>query len=176
MNIEPYWYRICGLQVQEDGQVAAVWLAHDKVCDRVYLYDCHLNRREVLVVQAEAIKRRGARIPVAWPAGCEEITDRLLRDYGVNMLPEAVKDSEAVAETVSLELEERMRTGRFKVDLAQAGWLEEYRTFHRQDGKVPRKSHPLMAATRNAVAMLDWARPEVMPGAHKSLKPKLAII
>jgi hypothetical protein len=45
-----------------------------------------------------------------------------------------------------------------KVDKRLADWLDEYRSFRRDEGLVPLKTHPLMAATRYAIAMIDFAR------------------
>lgn len=175
MNIDVYWKRICGLQVQADGQLAAVWIAVDPRSDRITLYDCLQQKREVLAVQAQAIRARGKWIPVAWPEGAEEITGRLLNDYGVNILPESVTDSDQVAETVSLDIWERMRTGRFKVAPELSAWLQEYETFQRRDLKIPRESHPLMTATRLATAMLPYARAEAALETKRPAKPKLRI-
>lgn len=155
--IEPEWPRICGIHVQEDGQVAAVWIAHDKTADCLHLYDCHVHERDVLAIQVETLKRRGKWIPVAWHEDAKEIAEKLL-DHGVNTLPEGVKNSDPIAETVSLDIWERMETGRFKVASHLDAWLKEFDTFQRRDSRVPRDTHPLMAATRHAVAQLEWAR------------------
>lgn len=174
IELSPSWRRICGVHVQGDGQVAAVWIAWDKDADCLHLYDCHLHEREVLAVQAETIKRRGKWVPVAWHDDAREIVEKLL-DHGCNTLPEGVKNSDPIAETVSLDIWERMRTGRFKVSPHLASWLEEFKTFQRQQSRVPRDTHPLMAATRHAVAMLEYARSEPRK-TGAAAAPKLAII
>jgi len=164
--------RICGIHVEHDGQVAAVWLSHDKDVDRVHLYDCVKHEREVLAVQAESIKRRGAWIPVAWNEGAKEIADRLL-EHGVNIIPESVKNKDQLAEATALEIWERMRTGRFRVKETLQDWLDEFSTYQRQDGSVPLDTHPLMNATRHAIANLEWARTNT----RKAIKyPKVAMV
>lgn len=171
--IEAHWRRLCGVHVQPDGQVAAVWIALDKDADCLHLYDCHIHDREVIAVQAESLKRRGKWIPVAWHDDAREIVDKLL-DHGCNTISEGVKNSDAIAETVSLDIWERMRTGRFKVAKHLTAWLAEFETFQRKDMKVPRDTHPLMAATRHAVAQLEWAR--VQAPKNKQNYPKMATI
>lgn len=170
--IEKHWPRICGIHIQRDGQVAAVWLAHDKDADVVHVYDCHLHSREVVAVQAESLKRRGKWIPVAWHEDGRAIIDKL-QEHGCATLPECAKDSDAIAEASALDIWERMRTGRFKVRESLSSWLDEFRTYYRQDGAVPTESHPLMAATRHAVEFLDWARANK---AQKIEYPKMAIV
>lgn len=167
------WRRIAGMHVQADGQIAAVWLAWDRDADCLHLYDCHLHEREVLAVQAETLRSRGKWIPVAWHDDAREIADRL-RDHGCNMIAEGVKNSDPIAETVSLDIWERMRTGRFKVGGHLKAWLAEMESFQRKDARVPRDTHPLMAATRHAVAQLSWARRK--PKARTEAAPALATI
>jgi len=50
-----------------------------------------------------------------------------------------------------------MMTGRFKVFEGQGEWLEEFRMYHRKDGKVVKLKDDLMAATRYAEMMLRHA-------------------
>lgn len=154
--IETHWRRIAGVHCQPDGVIAAAWLAHDKDADCVHLYDCCLFRREVLAVVADGIRARGAWVPVAWAHGAGDIIEKLL-ERGVNTLTEPVKDSPALAEAASLEIWERMRTGRFKAARNLTEWLAEFEAYGRREGQVPLEGYPLMSATRHAAAMLGWA-------------------
>ena len=76
------------------------------------------------------------------------------------MIVEPIKDNEAIAEVTSLYIWERMRSGRFRVDKRLAEWTDEFKSYSRRGAKIPRDSHPLMAATRYAVAMIEYARPQ----------------
>lgn len=173
--IKSEWRRIAGLQVQDDGAIAVVWAAHDRDADTVHLYDCALFKREVLAVVSEGINARGRWIPVAWHKEAKEIADKLL-EKGCNTLPEPVESSQPAIEAASLDIWERMRSHRFKVDKRLGEWLEEYRTYYRQDQKVPVATHPLMAATRHAVAMLDYARRQAPKRGVNINYPKVAIV
>ena len=135
--IAPEWRRICGLHCLDDGTVAAAWIAHDKDTDLVHLYDACVFKREVLAVIAEGLNARGRWIPVAWAE--KDMAEKLL-DRGCNMLPDPVVDTDTVAEVVSRDIWERMRSGRFKVDRRLKEWLDEFKAFDRQEGKVPRGS------------------------------------
>ena len=172
--IKSYWPRIAGIHCQDDGSISAIWIAHDKDADTLHLYDSATFRREVMAVIAEGLNKRGKWIPIAWHDDAREIVDLLL-DKGCNVLPDAGKNSDPIAETISLDIWEMMRTGRFKVSENLTEWLDEYRTFHRQDSRVPRLTHPLMASTRHAVAQLDYALAKA-PISKQGNYPKVAIL
>lgn len=171
--IESFWPKVAGIHVLDTGAISCVWLAHDKDADCLHLYDAHTFEREVLAVIADGIKARGKWIPIAWEKEAKEIADKLL-DRGCNMIPEEMKNTDPIAEVVSREIEERMRSGRFKVRDNLASWLDEFRTFYRQESKVPTDTHPLMAATRYAVAMLSYARRRAVH--NGALAPKVAMV
>lgn len=173
--IQPRWKRIAALHCQGQAEIAAAWLAHNRDADTVHLYDCALFKVEVLAVIAEGLVARGRWIPVAWEQDAKEIADSLL-ERGCNMLPKPVKETPAMSEVVSREILARMRSGRFKVDSRLAEWLDEYRSFYRQEGQVPRDSYPLMSATRHAVGQLDFALAQATHGGRKTAYPKVAIV
>lgn len=173
--IAPEWRRICGLHVQDEGEIAAVWLAHDRIPDVLHAYDCAIFRREVMAVIGEGLNARGRWIPIAWEKTAKEVADKLL-DRGCNMLPEAEKETQAVREVTSRDIWERMRTGRFKVDKRLSEWLDEYRAFYREDSQVPNTSHPLMSATRHAVAQLDYAKRQHAGKKRVGNFPRVAIV
>ena len=50
-----------------------------------------------------------------------------------------------------------METGKFKVFSSLLDWFEEFRLYHRKDGKVVKEGDDLLAATRYGVMMLRFA-------------------
>lgn len=58
-----------------------------------------------------------------------------------------------------MDILQRMQTGRFKVDATLSQWWEEFRMYHRKDGKVVKERDDLMSATRYACMMLRYAIP-----------------
>ncbi len=52
-----------------------------------------------------------------------------------------------------MEMLERMESGRFKVFAHLGDWFQEFKLYHRKDGKVVKKLDDLMSATRYAVMM-----------------------
>ena len=71
------------------------------------------------------------------------------------------KTGGAVAiEPVVQDIDDRMRTGRFKVYSQLYKWFREKRMYHRNDGLIIKMHDDLMAATNYAVMMLRFAKPE----------------
>ena len=56
-----------------------------------------------------------------------------------------------------MDMLQRMQSGRFKVFDHLNDWFEEFRLYHRKDGKVVKEGDDLMAATRYAIMMLRFA-------------------
>jgi len=56
-----------------------------------------------------------------------------------------------------------MESGRFKVFKHLNDWFEEFRLYHRKDGRVNKEGDDLMSATRYAVMMLRFARTNIPP-------------
>jgi len=175
MIIEPFWKRIAGIHCVDDGSLAAVWLVHNPDTDKVTCYDTSTFSREVLAVIVEGLAARGRWIPIAWDKSSKEMADKL-RDRGLNMLPEPSSSGEAMAEVISREIWERMRSDRFKVDKRLGAWIDEMKSFSRKDAKVPVSTHPLMTATRNAMEMLTYARRQAPKNKHKRNYQEVAII
>ena len=173
--IHPTWKRISGLHVEDDGTVGAVWLAHDTTTSTVHCYDAAVFRTEVQAVIMEAIASRGRHFPMAWRKQDKPFADDLLK-AGVNILPDHCDDNQAVAEVISREVWQRLRTGQFRVERRVGDWLSEYEAFDRDDSKIPLAGYPLMAATRHALEMLSYAKREREPGAKRRNFRKVAIV
>lgn len=62
-----------------------------------------------------------------------------------------------------MDMLERMQTGRFKVFSHLTLWFEEFRLYHRKDGKVVKLRDDLMSATRYALMMLRKAKVRPVP-------------
>ena len=62
-----------------------------------------------------------------------------------------------------LEILERMQTGRFKVFSHLAPWWEEFRMYHRVEGKIVKKLDDIMDATRYGVMMIARGKVQQAP-------------
>ncbi len=174
--IEDHWRRVAGLYQLDNGDIGIVWIALEPEADRLHVYDCVMLRSDntLPVIVGETINARGRYIPVF--TNTKEIADQL-EDRGCLTEQCPDKETPALAEVVSRDIHERMRTGRFKVNKRLAEWKDEYTSFYRENSKVPEGSHPLMAATRYAVANIDSAQP-LRRKDHLSKRnyPKMAVI
>jgi phage terminase large subunit-like protein len=175
-EIPPHFARICGLDfgVGEGHPTASAWLALDRDRDTVYLYDEYRQEKRDGIYHAEAIKRRGSWIPIAWPhdghktsdltktsADGQQVKDRYIQ-YGLNMLPISARYDRKTGgrqpqEPIIEELNERMKTGRFYVFSDLRYFFEEMRSFHRKDGKIVNRREDTIKAVLYALMMRKYA-------------------
>ena len=175
VTIPHFWPRICGLDFGWDHPTAAVWIAWDKDTDTVHVYDAYRVKEATPLVHAAAIKAKGTWIPVAWPhdglqhdKGSGEQLAEQYRKHGANMLKHKATHAPAKGqqegqggnsvEAGITDMLDRMQTGRFKVAKHLHDWWEEFRLYHRKDGKLVKENADLMSATRYALMMLRHAK------------------
>src|SRR5262245_37395060 len=166
-----HWPRIGGLDFGWDHPFAAVELVWDRESDVVYVARTHRLKEASPIVHAAALRSWGDRLPWAWPRdGNRETLEgagiALVAQYrtqGLNMLHDFAhylegdgKKSVSV-EAGLMDMLTRMQAGKFKVFKHLNDWWEEFRLYHRKDGKVVKEGDDLMAATRYAVMMLRYA-------------------
>tara|TARA_R100000808_G_scaffold23998_1_gene54207 strand:- start:1310 stop:1867 length:558 start_codon:yes stop_codon:yes gene_type:complete len=139
---------------------AVVWLAHDRDGDTIYLYDAYRQANTTILVHAHSIKQRGDWIPCVWPhdgaqhdKGSGVGLSQQYRRAGVEMVGQHFTnpDGSISVEPGLQEMLTRFQTGRLKVFSHLGDWFEEFRMYHRKDGKVVRVRDDLMSATRYGV-------------------------
>ena len=176
MAIPKVWKRIVGLDIGWDHPTAAVWLAYDADADTIYVTDCYRVRQGMVSTHASAIRARGVKIPVAWPhdglqhdKGSGEQIATLYRKEGLAMLAERATFSDGTngVEAGVLDMLDRMQTGRFKVFRHLNDWWEEFRLYHREDGKIVKENDDLISATRYAFMMRRHAKTLEEPSERK---------
>jgi phage terminase large subunit-like protein len=161
-----HWPRIGGLDFGWTHPSAAVELVWDRDNETVYVNRCFRLKEATPVVQAAALRPWG-KIPWAWPRdgrretleGAGEALAQQYRDQGLELLHEHAQfeDGSVSVEAGLFQMLTLMETGRFKVMKHLNDWFEEFRLYHRKDGKVVKERDDLMAATRYAVMMLRYA-------------------
>lgn len=177
--IPKHWPQIIGLDFGWDHPTAAARLAWDRDADCVYVVGAYRRSKEIPAVHAAAIKPWGKWIPIAWPHDGEQHDKgsgvqlaEQYRQQDLNMLPEKATNAEGGngVEAGIMDMLERMRTDRFKVFKGLNEWFSEFRTYHRQDGKIVKEVDDLMSATRYACMMLRFAitEPSSKPLAYKT--------
>jgi len=164
-----HWPRIGGMDFGWDHPFAAVEVVWDRDSDVVYVSRTHRLREATPVLHAAAIRPWG-NLLWAWPRdGRRETLEgagiALMKQYqaqGLDMLHEHAQfeDGSVSVEAGIMGMLDRMKTGRFKVFSHLLEWFEEFRLYHRKDGRVVKEGDDLLAATRYAVMMLRYARTE----------------
>ena len=165
--IPAHWAQINGLDFGWDHPSAAARLAWDRDNDVIYVTAVHRAAQQTPVLFAPAVKAWGEWIPCAWPhdglqhdKGSGEELAGQYRATGLNMLEERAtwEDGSNGVEAGVLEMLDRMQTGRFKVFSHLELFFEEFRLYHRKDGKVVKKVDDLLSSTRYALMMKRKAK------------------
>lgn len=145
-----YWPRAYGMDVGWN-RTAAVWGAHDRDTDVVYLYSEHYRGQAEPSVHAAAVRARGdwmqGAIDPASRGRGQRDGEQLLQNYiDLGLL---LTKAENGVEAGLFDVWERLSTGRLKVFKTMQSWLGEYRLYRRDDkGQIVKKDDHLMDATR----------------------------
>jgi phage terminase large subunit-like protein len=193
-TIPEHFPRIAGLDFGYDHPTAVVWLAWDRDEDIIYIYDSYRMSKQTPDYHASFInEREGSHyIPVVWPhdgyqhdKGSGVTLAEQYREAHVNMLPFHFENPPAIGEKKGgnsvepgiMEMLTRMEQGRFKVFNTQYEWFEEFRLYHRKDGKLVKIRDDLMSATRYAAMSLRHATIETSKWNKAGpLAPDVAIV
>lgn len=165
-EIPDHWPRIGAMDFGWTHPFAAVELAWDVDQDTVYVIKAHRLKEATPVIHAGAVRPWGP-LPWAWPRdGRRETLEgagvALAAQYTaqqLNMLHTHAQfeDGSVSVEAGLMDMLSRMETGKFKVFSSLLDWFEEFRLYHRKDGKVVKEADDLMSATRYGVMMLRFA-------------------
>lgn len=162
----PEWPVIGGVDFGWDHPFAAVKLAWDRDSDVIYVTQTYRVRESTPVLHAAALKPWGEALPWAWPhdglqhdKGSGEQLAEQYRKQGMAMLAQRATfpDGSNGVEAGVMEMLDRMQTGRLKVFSHLSDWLEEFRMYHRENGRIVKLMDDLMSATRYALMMLRFA-------------------
>lgn len=178
-EVPRHWVKIGALDFGWDHPTAAVEVAWDRDGDVMYLTKAYRASEQVPLIHAAALKPWGDWLPWAWPHdGLQHSKDsgeplaKQYRAHGLKLLADHAQfdDGSIGVEAGLLEMLERMQTGRWKVFRHLADWFEEFRLYHRDNGKVVKQRDDLMSASRYALMMRRYAK---VPEAPKRIGPVL---
>lgn len=176
-RIPEWWPRIVGLDFGWNHNFAAVWMAIDPDTDTIYVYDCFTIREQTPMQHAVVLNAKSKWIPCAWPAdglqhdkGSGIALNKQYKDAGVPMLPVKATwpDGSNSVEPGLIEMLDRMQTGRLKIFRHLENWLQEYRIYHRVDGKLVKLDDDAISATRYGIMMKRYAKAMDMIGVNFS--------
>jgi phage terminase large subunit-like protein len=172
IEIEDHWPRIAAIDFGWDHPTAVVWCAIDQEEDTFYIYDCYRASKASPSAHSEVITQRPYFIPIAYPhdgnrrdsMGNPGLAEQY-RNHGCNFRMEHFtnppglgqnKGSNSVEEGLMAMLQS-MEAGKFKVFNTLPHWFEEFRMYHRKEGKVVAIRDDLMSATRYAFQSQRYA-------------------
>lgn len=168
-EIPKSWVQINGIDFGWDHPFAACRCAWDRDNDVFYVIGEYRQREASPIIHSAAIKPWGAWIPVSWPhdglqhdKGSGQQLAEQYREQGLSLLPERAtfQDGSNGVEAGLSDMLQRMQTGRWKVFSTCQSWLEEFRLYHRDDGKVVKERDDLICASRYALMMKRFAAQE----------------
>jgi phage terminase large subunit-like protein len=157
IDIPRFWPQIVGVDFGWDHPFAAAKLAWDRDNDIIYMTGEYRQREASPIIHAAAIRPWGDWIPVAWPhdglqhdKGSGVQLAEQYRRQGLNLLPERAtfEDGSNGVEAGVSDMLQRMQTGRWKVFSTCKAWMEEFRLYHRDGGKIVKERDDLISASR----------------------------
>jgi phage terminase large subunit-like protein len=172
-DIPPFWFKLWGIDFGIDHPFGAVLILWDKEADVIHVHHAYRVKDALPIQHADAIKKVGASVPVAWPNDGnvrrddgKPMADHYKR-HGAMMLDKHATwpDGSISTEAGVLEIDEREKSGRLKYARHLSDLLEERRMYHREDGKIVKMRDDLLSALRTAIMMKRHARQvQIGPG------------
>ena len=169
-SIPDHWPRIKGIDFGVfDHPSACAYCAYDPDNDVFYVYNGWKAAKKTITEEAMLINKLHKWVPVAWPHDGlkhDKNTKETLRDLyaaeEVNMLDERAtfEDGGNSVEAGLMDTLDRMRTGRFKVFANVEFFFEEFRLYHRKEGRIVKERDDFLDAVRYALMMLRHAERE----------------
>lgn len=182
-EIPRIWPQINGIDFGWDHPFAATRLAWDRDADVLYLVSEYRQREASPIIHAASIRPWGDWVPVAWPhdglqhdKGSGEQLAEQYRAQGLNLTPDRATfdDGTNGVEAGVSEMLQRMQTGRWKVFSTCKAWIEEFRLYHRDNGKIVKERDDLISASRYAMMMRRFA--ETQKSTAPAFKPRKGIV
>ncbi len=166
--IPAHWVQIGGMDFGWDHPTAAVKLAWDRDQDIIYVVDEYREAQRPALEHAALIRAAfGEWLPMAWPhdghqhdKGSGEVLADQYRAHGLKMLSEMASFDEGgnSVEAGLQDMLDRMISGRWKVFSTCTMWFEEFRIYHRKDGKLVKLRDDLISASRYGLMMKRFAK------------------
>ncbi len=174
VKVSDWWPKVCAVDFGMDHRFAAVWIAWDRDSDIAYVYDAYAVQGKTIPEHVSNLNRHEKWVPIVWPHDGMQRDPKsgrplaeLYRQEGANMRmvhftnPPAPGQKEGEGgNSVEYGIEEmlhRMQTGRFKVLAHLKDFWDEFRMYHRKDGKIVTVNDDVMSASRYACLSLRHA-------------------
>lgn len=168
--VPDHWYKLWSIDfgINENHQFAAVLQAWDKDADVIHVLHAFKVPDQTPLQHAVPLKQIGILVPVAWPAdgvnrerGSAEPLSKLYKAQGLKMCDEHATFEAGGYSTEAgiMDMDNRMKTGRYRVGRHLSAWFEEYLDYHRKDGLIVKVRDDIMSASRIGCMAIRMARP-----------------
>lgn len=176
--LQPQWAHCIGLDVGWN-RTAAVWLAHDRDTQKVYVYDEHYRGQAEVAVHAQALKRRGASVPIVVDPASRGRSQAdgiaVIEQYeqlGLDIEPAAPK----LRESGIMAVLEMLSDGRLKVFKTCTNLIAEMRIYRRDEkGNVVKSADHACDALRYGI-MSGLERAKVEPNKAPGTLPWWTVV
>jgi phage terminase large subunit-like protein len=169
IEIPMHWVKLWGIDFGIGHPFAAALGCWDRDLDIIHIIHAFKQAGMLPLVNAAAIRNIAAGVPVAWPhdghqrqqgSDTAEELAAVYRRHKLNMLADhaTFEGGGYSREAAVLEIEERSKTGRFKVAAHLVEWFEEFRVYHRAKGLIVRQEDDIMSATEKIIMAKRYAR------------------
>ncbi len=169
-DIPKRWKRLGGMDFGWDHPFGAVEIAYDADQDIVYVTKTYREAQKTPLEHSGALRKWGLWLPWAWPhdglqhdKGSGDQLAEQYRQQGLDLLADRATfdDGTSGVEAGVSEMLQRMQTKRWRVFRHLEDWFEEFRLYHREDGKIVKMRDDLLSASRYAMMMIRFAE---LPG------------
>lgn len=166
-DIPKHWALLNGADMGWDHPQALIQIAWDKDNDIIHVTRAFKQSELVPYQIFHSTKSWAEGVPTAWPHDAlqhDKGSGKQLRytyeDAGFDMLHEHATHEEGGfgVEAALIEMHDRFRTGRLKIDESLECFWEEYRLYHRKNGVIVKLNDDVISAIRYAIMMKRFAK------------------
>ena len=160
-----HWFYINGLDFGWEHPQACIQIGWDKDADVIHVLRAKARQKMKPLDMFGAVKSWAADVRTAWPhdgfkhdnSGAE--LAQLYRDAGFKMLHVHATHSKGGfgVEAGLLEMQERFKEDRLKIDESLDCFWDEYRMYHRKDGELVKVNDDVICVVRYAIMMKRFA-------------------
>lgn len=178
----PFTFKqLAGIDFGWDHPTAAAKAAYDPETDIVYITNVYRVRENTPLYHSAALKAWGPDLFFAWPhdglqhdKGSGEKLADIYRKNGLRLLAERAtfSDGSSGVEAGLMIMLDRMQTGRFKIFDTCTEFFEEFRLYHRDEGRVVKEYDDVLCAARHIIMCLRYAQFKPMDKIRDEIREK----
>lgn len=186
-EIPPHFARLKGIDFGIDHPCAVADIAWDRDKDIIYITRTWKKKGAKSEEHAEKIIDKTPWIPVAWPhdgsnrekGNGQKLKTNYLK-HGVKLLSMSArydndKGGAQPVEPIVQLVDDRCRDGELKVFSTCTGFFDEYRNYHRKDGKLTKTRDDILKAVFYAIMMKRFAKTQSTRNIQNNMPMALSV-